>query len=37
MAAAPAPSAIKALNYGLLAFLAMLPALILGYGWVSGS
>ena len=32
MAAATAPSAIKVLNYGLLAFLAILTALILGYG-----
>jgi len=37
MAAAPAPSAIKVLNYGLLAFIAMLCALILGYRWATGN
>jgi hypothetical protein len=35
MAGAP-PSGIKALNYGLLAFLAMLPMLVLGYEWATG-
>jgi len=37
MAAANAPSAIKVLNYGLLALLVMLPTLILGYKWATGN
>lgn len=37
MAAATAPSTLKVLNYGLLAFLLMLPALILAYKWATGS
>ena len=36
MAAATAPSPVKVLNYGLVAFLLMLPALILGYEWATG-
>jgi hypothetical protein len=36
MAAAP-PSTIKALNYGLVAFLLVLPALILAYKWATGT
>lgn len=35
MAAAIAPSATKTLNYGLLAFLLTLTALVLGYGWAT--
>jgi len=37
MAAAAAPSTIKVLNYGLFAFLLVLPALILGHGWATAS
>jgi hypothetical protein len=37
MAAASSPPGIKVLNYGLVAFLAMLPLLILGYKWATGS
>ena len=37
MAAATAPSRIKVLNYGLVGFLTVLPALLLGYKLATGS
>jgi hypothetical protein len=37
MAAAALPSTVKALNYGLVTFLLMLPALILAYKWATGN
>ena len=35
--AAAAPSAIKVLNYGLLAFVVVFPVLILAYKWATGN
>jgi hypothetical protein len=37
MAASTSPLTIKALNYGLAAFLLMLPALVVGYKLATGS